>query len=240
MLPRHVAIIMDGNGRWAERQSKRRFFGHNEGVNALKRTVKHSVERKIEFLTVYAFSSENWSRPKTELNFLFTLFEKTLSDQIEELHDNNIEFHVIGDISAMPTSLQKALKKGIEKTKYNTGLTLTIALNYGSQSEIVRATKAIANEVRTNQFSLDDITTELIEKYLYTSHLPPVDLLIRTSGEKRISNFLLWQVAYAEMYFSDVYWPDFCAKELDNALNDFAERERRFGNIKEISTWSKT
>jgi undecaprenyl diphosphate synthase len=231
---KHLAIIMDGNGRWAQKKSWPRLKGHEQGAKTTKEVVKWTKNRGISYLTVYAFSSENWKRPETEVSGLFNLLGRFIDKDLLELKKNNVRLNVIGDITKLPNMLQKKINKGIEETSHNNGLVLSIALNYGGREEILRAVNAIRKETT----GPDAITEETFNSYLYTNNIPDPDLLIRTGGEKRISNFLLWQIAYTEIYFSDVLWPDFDEKALDEAITWFANRQRRFGmtseQIKEI------
>ena len=228
-VPRHVAIIMDGNGRWAKQQGKPRVFGHKNGVKAVRETIEAAGNAGIKALTLYAFSTENWNRPKAEIRTLMTLLVTSLKNEAKDLMKNNIKLQVIGNHESLPKLVIKGLNKVIEQTKNNTALTLTIALSYGSRQEIVNAFKNISKKVVNNEISIEEIDENIINNHLYTFTLPDVDLLIRTSGEKRISNFLLWQIAYAELHFTDVLWPDFSKNEFYNAIIEFQNIERRFG-----------
>jgi len=228
-VPRHVAVIMDGNGRWAKLQGKPRVFGHKHGVKAVRETIEAAGNAGVEALTLYAFSTENWNRPKAEVNTLMALFVSSLKSEAKELMKNNIKFQVIGNQEALSKSVIKGLNKVIEQTKDNTALTLTIALSYGSREEIVNAIKNISKKVVNKELLLEEINENIINNHLYTFTLPDVDLMIRTSGEKRISNFLLWQIAYAELHFTDVLWPDFTKNDFYNAIIEFQNIERRFG-----------
>ncbi len=232
-LPRHIAIIMDGNGRWAKERGKLRVFGHENGVEAVRKTVENCAKLKIDFLTLYAFSTENWKRPKLEVQTLMRLLVSSLQKELKTLHKNNIRLNAIGTIDYLPPKAAQELREVIENTKENTGLTLTLALSYGSREELKTAIKAISAKVKNNLISEDDIDEKLINTHLYTHDLPDVDLLIRTSGEHRISNFLLWQIAYAELYFIDVFWPDFREQHLVDAIINYQNRERRFGKTSE-------
>ena len=232
-LPKHLAIIMDGNGRWAKQQGLLRTIGHENGTKSVRITVTSCAKLGIENLTLYAFSTENWNRPKLEVQTLMKLLIGSLKKEINTFQENNIRLNCIGNIEKLPTSAQKQLKEVIEKTKNNSRMTLTLALSYGSREEIVQAVKAISDKVKNNIISSDDIDEVIINQHLYTQNLPDVDLLIRTSGESRISNFLLWQIAYAELYFTDVLWPDFREQHLYEAIADYQKRERRFGKISE-------
>ena len=232
-LPRHIAIIMDGNGRWAKERGRLRVFGHENGVEAVRKTVENCAKLKIDFLTLYAFSTENWKRPKLEVQTLMRLLVSSLQKELKTLHKNNIRLNAIGNIDSLPPKAAQELREVIENTKNNTGLTLTLALSYGSREELKTAVKAISAKVKNNLISEDDIDEKLINTHLYTHDLPDVDLLIRTSGEHRISNFLLWQIAYAELYFIDVFWPDFREQHLVDAIINYQNRERRFGKTSE-------
>lgn len=223
-LPVHIAIIMDGNGRWAKERNLKRTAGHEQGAETVRKITEHCAQVGIKYLTLYAFSTENWSRPKLEVEYLMKLLEKYLKSELDIYLKNNIKFKAIGDISKFSKKLQQTIKDVQNKTAKATGLTQILALNYGSRDEITRAVKKL------NEQNLD-ITEENIQSCLDTDGIPDVDILIRTSGEVRISNFLLWQIAYAEMYFTQTYWPEFTANELDDILLDFGNRERRFGGI---------
>jgi undecaprenyl diphosphate synthase len=228
-VPKHVAIIMDGNGRWAVERNKTRTEGHREGIESVRDIVKASSLLGINFLTLYAFSIENWNRPQTEVNILMKLLEYYLEKELDELHHNKVRVMTIGKTSALPKSVQKLLYRAIEKTKDNTGLTLTLALSYGGRWDIVRAVQMIALDVRRGQVSPEDINDEMFSDYLQTKELSDPDLLIRTSGELRLSNFLLWEMAYAEIYVLEKYWPEFRRMDLYRALESYMTRERRFG-----------
>ena len=228
-IPKHVAIIMDGNGRWAEKKGKNRIQGHSHGVRAVQEVVEEAVQLKIEHLTLYAFSTENWSRPQEEIGVLMKLLVSTLKSEFEKLLKNRIKLNVIGNLHQLPEIVQKELHYVVEKTQNNNEMTLTLALSYGGREEIESAIKQLAVKVKNNIISPEKIDQSIINEHLYTQNLPDVDLLIRTSGEKRISNFLLWQIAYAELYFSKVLWPDFTKKHLHKALTSYQKRERRFG-----------
>lgn len=232
-LPRHIAIIMDGNGRWAKQRGKMRVFGHENGVEAVRRTVENCAKLKIDFLTLYAFSTENWKRPKIEVQTLMRLLVASLRKELKTLNDNSIRLNAIGNLDFLPAKVAKELNEVILKTSNNKGLTLTLALSYGSREELKSAVKAISAKVKNNIISEDDIDETVINTHLYTHDLPDVDLLIRTSGEHRISNFLLWQIAYAELYFIDVFWPDFNEQHLVDAIINYQNRERRFGKTSE-------
>jgi len=220
---------MDGNGRWAEQKGLPRLFGHQSGVNSVKKVVEVARKNKINYLTLYAFSQENWSRPKEEIGTLMKLLVETLRDEFEDLLNNNIKLNAIGNLSLLPVNVQKELKEIIFETSNNSGMTLTLALSYGSRQELINAVKEISLKVKNDLIDVEKIDDSLIKNNLYNPNLPDVDLLIRTSGEKRISNFLLWQIAYSELYFTDTYWPDFDENEFINALIEYKKRERRFG-----------
>lgn len=228
-LPNHIAIIMDGNGRWAEMKGKPRVFGHKNGVTSVKEVIEGCREIGINYLTLYAFSTENWNRPKLEVRTLMALLVSSLRKELNTLVKNNIKLKTIGNIENLPEKAQVELAEVIEKTKNNTSLTLTLALSYGSREEIVNVIRNISKKVVNNQLTIEEINENIINNHLYTFSLPDVDLLIRTSGEKRISNFLLWQIAYAELYFTNTLWPDFRKENLFNAIVDYQQRERRFG-----------
>jgi undecaprenyl diphosphate synthase len=232
-LPKHIAIIMDGNGRWAKKQGMMRVFGHENGTKSVNSTVETCARIGIENLTLYAFSTENWNRPKAEVDTLMNLLVSSLHKEFEKLNKNNIRLNAIGDLESLPKKVQKELSEAIEKTKNNTRMTLTIALSYGSRDEIINVVKNISKKVKNNIISIENIDETIINQHLYTHNLPDVDLLIRTSGEHRISNFLLWQIAYAELYFTDVLWPDFNEQNLYEAIISYQNRERRFGKTSE-------
>lgn len=228
-MPRHVAIIMDGNGRWAKRKGKLRIFGHQNGIKAVRSAVSFAAKHQIKVLTLYAFSSENWSRPEAEVSALMSLFMRALNSEVKKLHKNNIRLNIIGDKSAFSESLQNRIAESEKLTEANTGLILNIAANYGGYWDIVQAAKKLAVQVKENTLSVEQITPELFQQQLVTEEQPQVDLLIRTSGEQRISNFLLWQIAYAELFFSPVLWPDFDDDAFSEAIVAYQQRERRFG-----------
>lgn len=231
-IPYHVAIIMDGNGRWAQKRGLPRIAGHRAGVQALKRTVSAAKEIGIQILTVYAFSTENWKRPKKEVQALMDLLAEHIQKDLDELHSNNIKINCIGKITDLPLNTQELIKKAEDKTKDNDGLVLNIALNYGGRAEIVEATKKVIADAQKGTITENDINEEKFASYLYTRDQKDPDLLIRPSGEIRISNFLLWQIAYAEIYFSPVFWPDFDKVDLIDAIIDYQKRDRRFGGLK--------
>ncbi|MDA9334545.1 isoprenyl transferase [Flavobacteriaceae bacterium] len=228
-LPSHIAIIMDGNGRWAKEKGFRRVFGHENGTKSVRTTVESCAELGVKHLTLYAFSTENWKRPKLEVKTLMQLLISSLKKEIGTLQKNNIRLNAIGDLKTLPEKVYKELLHVIDETKENSRMVLTLALSYGSRDELVNAMKLISDKVKNNIISVESIDETLINQHLYTQNLPDVDLLIRTSGEKRISNFLLWQIAYAELYFTDVYWPDFTNEHLYEAIVNYQKRERRFG-----------
>lgn len=232
-VPQHIAVIMDGNGRWAKKHGKPRVFGHRSGVTAVREVTEACAELGIGYLTLYAFSTENWGRPKTEVIALMSLLVDTIRKEIGTLDDNNIRLKAIGDISKLPKSSYKALQEGIEDTKDNTGTTLILALNYSSRQELTNAAKQIAKDAAAGLIQPDDITEERMSQYLETKDIPDPELMIRTSGEQRISNYLLWQMAYTELYFTKTYWPDFRKEHLYEAIVDYQDRERRFGKTSE-------
>ncbi|MDS4026700.1 MAG: isoprenyl transferase [Candidatus Contendobacter sp.] len=232
-LPRHVAIIMDGNGRWARQRSLMRTIGHREGAKTVRRVVKACGERGIEVLTLFAFSSENWRRPRPEVEVLMNLFLTTLRREIRRLHAANVRMRFIGDRSAFATALQDYIAQAEQRTAANTGLTLVVAANYGGRWDIAQASRRVAEEVAAGRLRTDEITVELLHRYTCLADLPEPDLFIRTGGEQRVSNFLLWQLAYTELYFTDRLWPDFDVQDLDAACAAFASRQRRFGRTSE-------
>ncbi|NII85246.1 isoprenyl transferase [Pedobacter riviphilus] len=232
-LPKHIAVIMDGNGRWAKGQGKVRVFGHEQGVLSVKDIVEGCVEVGIEYLTLYAFSTENWNRPKEEVDALMQILISTINKETETLNKNNIKLNAIGNIASLPQECIDDLKEAMEKTAHNEKCTLTLALSYSAKWEILEAAKKIASAVKNNIISLDDINEDLFSSKLTTVNIPDPELMIRTSGEHRISNYLLWQMAYTEFYFTDVLWPDFRREDLFEAIVDYQKRERRFGKISE-------
>ena len=232
-LPKHLAIIMDGNGRWAKQKGFIRTLGHKSGSKTVKKIIKECNNLGIEYLTLYAFSSENWNRPKLEVDTLMKVLIRTLKKELKTMEEENIRMNAIGNLGKLPVNAQKQLQEVIDKTKNNTKLTVTLALSYGSREELVNAVRIISDKVKNNIISLDSIDDSIINQHLYTHDMPDVDLLIRTSGEYRISNFLLWQIAYSELYFTDVLWPDFTEKDLHQAIIDYQKRERRFGKTSE-------
>ena len=228
-LPNHVAIIMDGNGRWAMQRSQQRNLGHEQGAVAVRQTVEAAAEIGIKYLTLYAFSTENWNRPKEEVDALMNLLVRSIHNETPTLMENNISLRAIGDLNSLDEKTRGILNEAIEKTAQNTRMTLVLALSYSGRWEITEAVKKIATAVQQNQISIEDISAKTVTEALNTTFMPSPDLLIRTSGEYRISNFLLWQLAYAELYFTEVLWPDFNKDELYKALIDYQKRERRFG-----------
>ncbi|MBN2379103.1 isoprenyl transferase [candidate division WOR-3 bacterium] len=232
-LPRHVAIILDGNGRWARRRMLPRVVGHREGVNRVREIVRAAGEIGIGYLTLYTFSAENWDRPQEEVAHLMQMLERLLEDELEELDKNNVRFEVIGRITQLPSKVQEGIKRMQEHLSSNSGLVLVLALNYGGRQEIVDMATRIAEEAKIGRINPADINEDTLRIFQYRPDLPYPDLLIRTGAEKRISNFLLWQAAYSELYFTDLMWPDFKRREFVKALEDFAQRERRFGKVRE-------
>jgi undecaprenyl diphosphate synthase len=232
-LPQHIAVIMDGNGRWAKQHGKARVFGHTNGVNSVRQVSEAAAELGIKFLTLYAFSTENWNRPKFEVEALMLLLVDTINKEIATMMKNNISLRAIGDLNGLPSASRKALEKGIAETKNNTGLTMVLALNYSGREEITNMVKKIAGSLSEKNINISDINDQLISSNLYTHDIPDPELLIRTSGEHRVSNFLLWQMAYTEFYFTPVMWPDFNKEEFYLAINDYQTRERRFGKTSE-------
>ena len=235
-LPQHIAVIMDGNGRWAQQQGKNRLRGHEAGAKAVRKTVEAAAKLRIKHLTLYAFSTENWNRPKTEVSTLMSLLVRNLRRELRQMTKNNIRLSAIGSLDKLPKKVREELVEVIEKTQSNTGTNLTLALSYGAREEIKQAVIDISKKVKNSIINVESIDETIINEHLYTQHLPDVDLLIRTSGEVRISNFLLWQIAYAELYFTDVMWPKFDEYELHQAINSYLKRERRFGKTSEQLT----
>ncbi len=232
-IPRHIAIIMDGNGRWAKSNNLPRIAGHREGVESVREIVRASAKAGVKYLTLYTFSTENWKRPKTEVTTLMRLLVKVLRREIQELHNNDVKLMAIGDICSLPAEVQHELSDAIEKTKDNKTLTLVLALSYSGRWEIIDAVKGIVKDLQDGKINESEIKIETFSKYLNTKNIPDPDLLIRTSGEMRISNFLLWQLAYSEIYITPVFWPQFRTKELMDAIEDYSRRERRFGKVSE-------
>jgi len=228
-IPGHIAIIMDGNGRWASKRNLPKIIGHNKGAEVVDTLAEYCSKIGVKALTLYSFSTENWKRPKEEVNTLMNLLSSQLKAKSNKLSENNMRFNVIGRTNELPEKLQKEIKKTIEQTKNNDGMILTLAINYGGRQEILDSIKMLFEKAKNEGFSIEDINEESFNDFLYTKDLPELDLMIRTSGEMRLSNFLLWQVAYSELYITDVLWPDFTTKELENAFIAFNNRERRFG-----------
>ncbi|MEH2197725.1 isoprenyl transferase [Nostoc sp.] len=231
LLPQHVAVIMDGNGRWAKRQGLPRFMGHKRGVDALKDLLRCCQDWGIEALTAYAFSTENWKRPQEEVDFLMTLFQRVLRQELREMVEENVQIKFVGNLQALPRSLQQEISRSMEKTKDNRGIRFSVATNYGGRQEILQACQAIAKQVQQGLLQPDEIDEQVFESHLYTAGITDPDLLIRTSGEMRLSNFLLWQMAYGEIYITDALWPDFDRAEFHRALCAYQQRERRFGKV---------
>ena len=232
-IPSHVAIIMDGNGRWAQTKGKNRIFGHRNGAKAVQKIVKEAARLGMKNLTLYAFSTENWKRPKIEVNTLMSLLVNSLKKEMSQMVENNISLNAIGNLNKLPEAVQIELNETIALTQNNSGMVLTLALNYGGKEELTQAFMEIAFKVKNNIISLENVDETIINKHLYTQNLPDVDLLIRTSGEQRISNFLLWKIAYAELYFSEVLWPEFNESDFHLAIHNYQKRERRFGKTSE-------
>ena len=235
-LPKHVAIIMDGNGRWAKSRGEERTFGHKNAISAVRNAISACNKVGVEYLTLYTFSTENWNRPNVEVDTLMSLLSETLLKEAAELFSKGVRLHVIGEVEKLPTLVREQLLNVVELTKKNSNGNLVLALSYGSQREILNAVKEIAQEVKEGKISTEDIDEKLFENHLYTKDLPPVDLLIRTSGEVRISNFLLWQIAYAELQFLDIFWPDFQEEHLYQCIINYQNKERRFGKTSEQIT----
>ncbi|MES2514136.1 MAG: isoprenyl transferase [Bacteroidota bacterium] len=237
-VPQHIAIIMDGNGRWAKQQGENRIYGHYEGVNSVRDVVEGAGTVGVKYITLYAFSTENWNRPKEEVDALMELLVATISAETPQLNKKNVRLQAIGNLNSLPPACLQELNESIELTSKNTGLTLVLALSYSSKWELISAVKQIASGVKEGSLNVDDITEKDIEKHLCTKHIPDPELMIRTSGEHRISNFLLWQLAYAEFYFTDKLWPDFRKDDLYEAILNYQNRERRFGKTSEQLTQS--
>ena len=232
-LPKHIAIIMDGNGRWARGKNLPRAAGHKEGINSVREIVRVCGEIGVSHLTLYTFSSENWSRPKTEVSAIMKLLLSTIKKEIRNLDDNNVKLSTIGNLIELPKETQKNIIDGVEKTKSNTGLNLILALSYGSRQELIRAIKRISMKVKQSDLEIDNIDESLLSMELYTENIPDPDLIIRTGGEYRLSNFLLWQSAYSELLISETFWPDFRESDLLNSIADYQNRQRRFGQTAE-------
>ena len=235
-IPNHVAIIMDGNGRWAKKKGKLRIFGHRNGVQAVRETIEAAAEIGVKVLTLYAFSTENWNRPKKEVTTLMSLLASSLKKELKSLQENNIQLRAIGDLNNLPSKAHKELEDVIQKTSKNERMILNLALSYGSRAEIVNAVKSISKKVVNNELKIENIDIKTINNHLYTFSLPDVDFLIRTSGEQRISNFLLWQISYAELYFTKTLWPDFKKECFYQAIKEYQQRERRYGKTSEQIT----
>ena len=231
-MPTHIAIIMDGNGRWAKSRFLPRTAGHKAGVETIRKVVKEADRLGLQYLTLYAFSTENWKRPKLEVDALMNLLVTYLKNEIDELHKNNVKLTAVGDFEKLPEACVKELHSAMDKTKDNTGVHLNLALNYGGRNDIREAVVEIAKEYKEGKISLEDITEERIKKHLSTGEIPDPDLVIRTSGEQRLSNFLLWDIAYSEFYYTDIHWPDFDGEELEKAIYAYQKRDRRFGGVK--------
>ena len=234
--PKHVAIIMDGNGRWAKGKGMNRIFGHRNALTAVRETIEAAAKINVEAITLYAFSTENWNRPKLEVEGLMQLLISSLKKELPTFQKNEVKVNAIGNIKSLPNKAQKTLADVINQTKHNSRITLTLALSYGSREEIVNTIKKISKKVVNNELNIEDIDENTINNHLYTFNLPDIDLMIRTSGEQRISNFLLWQMAYAELYFTDILWPDFREEHFYDAIIDYQNRERRFGKTSEQIT----
>jgi undecaprenyl diphosphate synthase len=233
-LPKHIAIIMDGNGRWAKKQGAMRIFGHHHGIKAVRETVEACGEIGIKYLTLYTFSTENWNRPKLEVDGIMRLLVSTITKEVPDLNKNNVRLKTIGDLSSLPAKTRKEMERGIALTAQNTGLTLLLALSYSGKWDIVQAVKEVAEKVKKSEIGIDDINEDYFSRYLATRDCPDVDLLIRTGGDHRISNYLLWQSAYAELLFLDnIYWPEFRKGDLFDAIHTYQQRERRFGKTSE-------
>ena len=230
-VPQHIAIIMDGNGRWAKEQGKVRTFGHSAGAQTLRSIVKIAEVIGVKVLSVYAFSTENWKRPVTEVNFIMELFSKYLTAELDELHEYNVKMRFMGDKDALPSAIQKKMDYAMKVTEKNTGIILNVAINYGGQDEIIRAVKQIASSVQHDQLNINDINKKMFEDYLYSRELPPPDLLIRTGGDLRVSNFMLWQIAYAEIWTCQTYWPAFTQELFLEAIQSYQKRDRRYGGL---------
>ena len=231
LTPKHIAIIMDGNGRWAKSRGLQRWEGHQAGAESVKAVIEGCIEAKVEYLTLYAFSKENWNRPKTEVTALMKLLEQFLKKKSKELKENNIRLQAIGNLQDLSPGALKELKRSIKETQNNTALTLILALSYGAREEIIHGVKGILSDINDGKLDPSTIDTKIFSEYLYTAQTPDPDLLIRTSGEKRLSNFLLWQISYAELFISDKLWPDFKKENLLEAIKDFSNRERRYGEL---------
>ena len=235
-MPNHVAVIMDGNGRWAKKRGLPRIMGHRKGVDTLKKLLRCCRDWGGEALTAYAFSTENWGRPTREVDFLMTLFERVLRKELQEMMEEDVRIQFVGDLKALPETLQKEIDKAVTQTQNNQGIRFSVATNYGGRQEILQACRAIAQQAQAGALQPEDINEELFSRHLYTSNISDPDLLIRTSGEMRISNFLLWQLAYSEFYITDTLWPDFDTDEFHQAMKAFQARDRRFGKVDEAES----
>lgn len=235
-IPRHIAIIMDGNGRWAQQRGLPRVAGHREGVNSVREIVEACGELGVEYLTLYTFSKENWKRPKDEVTALMRLLLMTIKKEVNQLNKNNVRLNVIGDLDDLPYLTRQSMLDSIDLLKHNTGLVLNLALSYSSRREILKAVSAISRDISRKKMRPEQIDEQIFSRYLYTSGIPDPDLVIRTSGELRVSNFLLWQIAYSEIYVSDVYWPDFRKDRFFKAIEAYQKRDRRFGKVKNVET----
>lgn len=231
LTPKHIAIIMDGNGRWAKSRGLQRWEGHQAGAESVKAVIEGCIEAKVEYLTLYAFSKENWNRPKTEVNALMKLLEQFLKKKSSELKQNNVRLQAIGNLQDLSSGPLKELKKTIHETRNNTALTLILALSYGAREEIIHGIRSVLSDIKEGKLDPSSLDTKIFSEHLYTAQTPDPDLLIRTSGEKRVSNFLLWQISYAELFISDKLWPDFKKEDLLEAIQDFSNRERRYGEV---------
>ncbi len=232
-IPKHIAIIMDGNGRWAKQREEKRTFGHHHGIKAVREVIEGAGEIGVGFITLYAFSTENWNRPKDEVDAIMLLMVNVISAEADDLNKNNVRLMAIGDLNALPEECVTVLNGAIEKTSKNTGLTVVLALNYSAKWEIIEAVKSIATKVKDQELMIDGITNELFDQHLSTNFMPDPDLMIRTSGEQRLSNYLLWQLAYSELYFTPILWPDFTKEHLFEAISYYQQKERRFGMTSE-------
>ena len=231
-IPKHIAIIMDGNGRWAKAKNLPRTMGHKAGVETIRRIIKEGDRLGVKYITLYAFSTENWKRPKDEVSALMKLLVQYLNQEIDELDSNGVVINVLGDITKLPNECIEAINNAKQRTKNNKGIVMNVALNYGGRDEIVRAIKSISIDVKNGLINPNDVSEDIVEKYLYTTGIPDPDIIIRPSGEQRLSNFLLWQCAYSEFWYSNINWPDFTENDLQRAIFDFQNRDRRFGGVK--------
>lgn len=230
-IPKHVAVIMDGNGRWAKARNLPRSLGHKAGVETIRRVIKEADRLGIKYMTLYAFSTENWKRPKDEVSAIMKLLVQYLMQELNELHENNVVINTLGDISRLPNGCIEQIEKAKEKTKDNTGIVMNVALNYGGRDEIVRGIKLLISDEKEGKININDINEDIINNYLFTAGMPDPDIIIRPSGEQRLSNFLLWQCAYSEFWYSNINWPDFDEKDLRRAIYDYQQRNRRFGGV---------